>query len=175
MPEPTIDPKGPGRRPVGDDEYYSANAKLSHYKDILNNALRGKNPSGYDQFRDTVTQARRTNPASASGVIESYDFKDALAPQEIKSILKDDYEDYIKTLTSIRDRGFADDKVKKLFGENEMGQDVASLMYGKRFSTMPLVLSMARTNIRDGKNETIEDIYSYDPKVKAVNKYSVKK
>lgn len=165
----------PVKRPVGDEEYYSANAKLSYYKDVLNNALRGKNPSGYDKFFQTVGEARRKSLASVGEIVETFDFKEALAPQEIKEILKDDYDDYVSTITSIRDRGYADDKIKKLFGEKEMNEDVNNLMYGKRFATIPLVLSTAKTNIRDGKSETIEDIYSYDPKVKSVNKYTVRK
>ena len=176
MLEPMIDPKGPGRRPVGDDEYYSANAKLLHYKDILNNVLRSKNPISYDEFRKKLIETRRNNPSAEPQFIESYDFNEYLSPAEIKGALNDDYEDYIKAITSIRDRGFADDKVKKLFGEKEMNEDVAGLMYGKRFSTLPVVTSLARTSIGgDGNKQTIEDIFSYDPKKKTVNKYSVKK
>lgn len=176
MPDPVIDPKGPGKIPVGDDEYYSANAKLAYYKQVLNNVLRSKNPTGFDNLRNAYAQAVRTDYNSIPSVVEQFDFKDALSPQEIKGVLKDDYDDYIKTITSIRDRGFADGKVKKLFGENEMNQDVSSLMFGKRFSTMPLVLSISRTNVGgDGNKQTTEDIFSYDHNKKAVNKFVVKR
>ena len=165
----------PKKRPVGDDEYYSANAKMSYYKDILNNALKGKNPKGFDQFISAVGEARRKNPMGVSEVVESYDFQDALTPQDLKAILKDDYSDYVETIRTIRDRGYADDKVKKLFGEKEMDQDVESLMYGKRFATIPLVLSRVQKNNVDGKEQVVEDMYTYDPKVKKVNKITVRK
>jgi hypothetical protein len=165
----------PKKRPIGDDDYYGANAKLSYYKDVLNNALKGKNPRGFDQFMMAVGDARRKDPTKAREVIEAYDFKDALNPKELQEILGDDYGDYIETVKTIRDRGFADDRAKKLYGEKEMNQDVESLMYGKRFMTMPIVTSAARTTKGEKGDVTIEDMFTYDPKMKKVNKISVKK
>lgn len=166
----------PKRRPVGDDEYYGANAKLLYYKDILNNALKGKNPKGFDQFISDVVEMRRKDPSKSGEFIEGYDFKEALTPQDLKDILKDDYSDYVSTIKTIRDRGYADDKAKKLYGEKEMAQDVESLMYGKRFATMPVVTSMATTRLRGGNVvENVEDMFTYDPKMKKVNKITVRK
>jgi len=165
----------PKKRPIGDDDYYGANAKLAHYREILNNALKGKNPRGFDQFMMAVGDIRRKDPSKAAEVIEAYDFKDALAPQELKEILGGDYGDYIETVKTIRDRGFADDRAKKLYGEKEMDQDVEGLMYGKRFMTMPVVTSAARTTKGEKGDVTIEDMYTYDPKMKKVNKITVKK
>jgi hypothetical protein len=165
----------PIKRPVGDDDYYGANAKLAYYRDILNNSLKGKNPRGFDQFITAVGDIRRKDPSKAAEVIEGYDFKDALAPQELKEILGGDYGDYINTIKTIRDRGFADSKAKKLYGEKEMDQDVESLMYGKRFMTMPIVTSISRTTKGEKGVSTIQDMFTYDPKMKKVNKISVKK
>ena len=165
----------PKKRPIGDDDYYGANAKLAYYREVLNNALKGKNPRGYDQFMMAVGDIRRKDPSKAAEVIEGYDFKDALAPQELKEILGGDYVDYIETVKTIRDRGFADDRAKKLYGEKEMDQDVEGLMYGKRFMTMPIVTSAARTTKGEKGDVTIEDMYTYDPKMKKVNKITVKK
>jgi hypothetical protein len=165
----------PTKRPIGDDDYYGANAKLSYYKDVLNNALKGKNPKGFDQFMMAVGDARRKDPTKAREVIESYDFKDALNPQELKEILGDDYGDYIQTVKTIRDRGYADSRAKKLYGETEMDQDVESLMYGKRFATMPTVTSISRTSVGEKGPSTVSDMFTYDPKMKKVNKISVRK
>jgi hypothetical protein len=165
----------PKKRPIGDDDYYGANAKLAYYREVLNNALKGKNPRGYDQFMMAVGDIRRKDPSKAAEVIEGYNFKDALAPQELKEILGGDYGDYIETVKTIRDRGFADDRAKKLYGEKEMDQDVEGLMYGKRFMTMPIVTSAARTTKGEKGDVTIEDMYTYDPKMKKVNKITVKK
>lgn len=165
----------PVRRPIGDDDYYGANAKLLYYRDILNNSLKGKNPKGFDQFISSVGEMRRKDPSKSQEFIEGYDFKEALSPQDLKDILKDDYADYVGTIKTIRDRGYADDRVKKLYGEKEMDQDVESLMYGKRFSTMPVVTSASRTTKGEKGDMTIEDMYTYDPKMKKVNKITVKK
>jgi hypothetical protein len=165
----------PKKRPIGDDDYYGANAKLAYYREVLNNALKGKNPRGYDQFMMAVGDIRRKDPSKAAEVIEGYDFKDALAPQELKEILGGDYGDYIETVKTIRDRGFADDRAKKLYGEKEMDQDVEGLMYGKRFMTMPIVTSVSRTSVGEKGPATVSDMFTYDPKMKKVNKISVRK
>jgi hypothetical protein len=171
------DPKK--RPPIDDDSYYGANAKLDYYRVKLNDALRGKNPRAFDKFLSEVSNVRRTDYSKSPEFIEGYDFKDALAPQELKEILGGDYGDYINTIKTIRDRGFADSKAKKLYGEKEMDQDVESLMYGKRFMTIPLMVSRDVTyrgpNRGPNGQETISDMYSYDPKNKKVNKITVKK
>jgi hypothetical protein len=165
----------PNRRPIGDDDYYGANAKLLYYRDILNNSLKGKNPKGFDQFLSSVGEIRRKDPSKSQEFIEGYDFKEALSPQDLKDILKDDYSDYVDTIRTIRDRGYADNKAKKLYGEKEMEQEVENLMYGKRFATMPVVTSAARTTKSDKGDMTIEDMFTYDPKMKKVNKITVRK
>ena len=165
----------PKRRPIGDDDYYGANAKLLYYKDVLNNALRGKNPKGFDDFKNAVSEITRKDYSKRGEFVEGYDFKEALTPQDLKDILKDDYSDYVETIRTIRDRGYADNKVKKLYGEKEMDQDVESLMYGKRFATMPVVTSFARTDKGPKGETTIENMFTYDPKAKKVNKITVRK
>lgn len=162
-------------RPVGDDEYYGANAKLLYYKERLNNALKGKNPKGYEKFMESVGEIRRKDFSKSAEFVEGYDFKESLSAQELKEILKDDYNDYIGTIKTIRDRNFADSRAKKLYGEKEMNEDVEKLAYGKRFATMPVVTSIARTTKRPSGDVIVEDMFTYDPEAKKVNKITVKK
>ena len=171
------DPKK--RPPIDDDSYYGANAKVYYYRDKLNNALRGKNPRGFDQFLSEVGKVRRQDYSKAGEFIEGYDFKEALTPQELKEVLGEDYNDYIQSVKTIRDKGYADSNARKLYGEKEMDEDVENLMYGKRFMTMPLMISKEATyrgpNRGPSGQETITDMYTYDPKAKRVNKVTVKK
>lgn len=168
MTDPMIDPP---IRPVGDDDYYGANAKLSYYKELLTGKLRSKNPKKFDEFISKVAEVRRKNPKLANDIVEQLDFTESLTPQEIKAALKGDYNDYIGTLRTIKSSGFADDNVKRLFGDNENTDDVSALMYGKRFATMPVVTSF----VKKVGSDVNEDIYEYDPKAKKVNKYRVKR
>jgi hypothetical protein len=48
-------------------------------------------------------------------------------------------------------------------------------MYGKRFATMPTVTSISRTSVGEKGPSTVSDMFTYDPKMKKVNKISVKK
>lgn len=164
------------KRPVGDDDYYGANAKFAYYRNLLNNSLKGKNPKGFDDFMNAVGEASRKDYSKRNEFVEGYDFKEYLTPQDLKDILKDDYQDYVSTLKTIREKGLVDNKVKKLYGEKEIDQDVESLAYGKRFATLPAVTSISKKRTRDGVviGDT-EDMFTYDPKQKKVNKITVNK
>jgi len=168
-------PEKPPRRPVGDDEYYSANAKLIYYRDILNNKLKEKDQSGYDSFFGGLGATMRKDPSKRNEYVEQTKYEQYLTPDEIKGALGTDYEDYVSTISTIRDKGFADDKVKKLFGVKESESEPSSLMYGKRFATMPVVTSFSRTTKGESGSSTVEDIYNYNQKTKKVDKISVKK
>jgi hypothetical protein len=168
-------PEKPTKRPVGDDEYYSANAKLIYYRDLLNNKLKEKDQAGYDSFFGGLGATMRKDPSKRNEYVEQTKYEQYLTPDEIKGALGSDYEDYVSTISTIRDKGFSDDKVKKLFGEKEIEAEPASLLYGKRFATMPVVTSFSRTTKGESGSSTVEDIYNYNPKTKKVDKISVKK
>lgn len=176
------DPKKP---PVSNDDYYGANAKFAYYRDLLNNSLKGKNPKGYDKFFADLGEWSRKEYSPSKNeeyypkrtqFVEEYDYQDYLTPQDVKDILKDDYQDYMSTLRTIRDFSRGSEKAKKLYGEKEIDQDVETLNYGKRFATIPATTSRVTTRLTNGNiKENIEDMYTYDPKQKKVNKITVKK
>ena len=160
---------------VGNDEYYSANAKMLYYRDKLRDKLKEKSPEEFDKFiNERGAVMRSSNPMEAvkkaDEFTEGYDFKQALTPDEIKNALGDEYDDYIGTLKTIYDSGWENNPAKKLAGENETDSDVSKLMFGKRFATLSLTPTFSETTTRDGQTKRAISEYEYDPVKKKVNK-----
>lgn len=160
---------------MGSDEYYSANAKLMYYRDRLKDQLRKKNPEAFDKLieeRGKVVRSSKLMEAikNADAFVEGYDYKDALTPDEIKSALGDDYEDYLGTIGSVYNSGWEVNPAKRLMGSNEADVDMSKLMFGKRFATMAVTPRYTENITRDGKQSRMDADFQYDPVKKKVNK-----
>lgn len=174
MPDPTTEVKK-----LDNDAMYSANAKLLYYRDRLKEKLRLKNPEAFDKLiNDRAKIVRESDPTKAvkasDDFVESYEFKDALTPEEVKSALGNEHDDYLSTLKTIQSSGWDVNPMKVLAGANEdPNLDPSKLMYGKRFATMWVRPSYQETLITNGKPQTKSHYFEYDPKQKKVNKISV--
>ena len=170
-----IDPK----TKLGNDEMFSANAKLMYYRDKLKDKLRSKNPEAFDKLVEERAKLVRSsapeNAVKASDeFVEAYDFKESLSPEEVKSTLGDEYDDYIGTLKTIQSSGWDVNPLKVLAGANEdPNMDPSKLAYGKRFATMWVKPSYDETVTKDGKTTRKNTFFEYDPKSKTVNKIAV--
>ena len=172
MPDP-IDKK----RPVGDDEYYSANEKFRYYRDILSERLKQKYPKDYDVYMSGLIDQRKKDPKKVVDYVKNSEFKGYLNPEEIKSALGEDFDDYSGVVGILKQRGFADDANRDLYGEVEGDKPISELAFGKRFLSSPVVTSYSSTNVdASGTPKKVTKIYDYDGKkskqVQTIVKYN---
>jgi hypothetical protein len=151
------------KRPVGDDEYYSANEKFRFYRDILSGKLSEKYPEEYQEYFSGLVDQRKKDPKKVMDYVKSSKFKGYLSPEEIKSALGDAFDDYVGTVGILKQRGFADDTNRDLYGEVEGDKAISDLAFGKRFLSTPVVTSYSRTTVEpEGKEKRETKIFSFD-------------
>lgn len=151
------------KRPVGDDEYYSANEKFRYFRDILNGKIQEKYPKEFEEYMAGLIETRKKDPKKVVDYVKASKFTGYLSPDEIKSTLGDAFDDYVQTVGVLKQRGFADDANRDLYGEVEGDKAISDLAYGKRFIAAPVVTSFSSTTTDNlGKQRKMTKMFSYD-------------
>jgi hypothetical protein len=135
------------------------------------NKVRNKNPKQYDEFMSGLIAARRKDPKTVVDFVKGSTFNQYLSPDEIKTALGGDFEDYVQTVDVLRQRGFADDVNRELYCDIEKNKETGMLAFGKRFMSAPIVTSIAATRIDPlGQKYVDSKMFAYDPKTKSIQK-----
>lgn len=147
------------------EDYYKNSAKLLHYKNVLNDKLKEKNPEGFAQhfaglkpFRDSL------NEKGASEFMKTSQWNDYLSPAEVQSTLGNDgYSDYLDSLKVVNKFNISQGK-EALFGNVEGEGDITNLNYGRRFASLQ---ANPRYSYGHGDAHYARQ-YKYDPDTKQV-------
>jgi hypothetical protein len=149
------------------ESYYQSSARLSHYKDLLNQKLKAKNPQGYtDYFKGLVDLRRAGNTTGANKYVQDASYNDYLSPQEVQSTLGDKYNDYLESIKGVNAYNISQGQ-QPLYGTVEGENDLSNLNYGRRFASLQITPSYSAYN-RD-KGTRYERQYTYDPKSNKVD------
>jgi Tfp pilus assembly protein PilV len=154
--------------PSAQERYYQASARLSHYKGLLNEQLKKKNPQAYqDYFKGLVDLRKKGNISEADKYIQNASWNDYLTPQEVRSSLGDEeYEQYINSIRDVNSYDVQQGR-KPLYGTIEGESDLSNLNYGRRFASMQITPSYSAYNETRGTKYNRN--YTYDPKTRQVN------
>lgn len=158
---------GPGDPPSAQEKYYQSSARLSYYKDQLNQKLKAKNPQAFgDYFKGLVDLRRANNPTGAEKYVQDSQYNEYLTPQEVQSSLGDKYNDYLESIKNVNAFNVAQGK-QPLYGNIEGQNDINNLNYGRRFASLQITPSVSVHN--DTRNTNYDRRYTYDPKTNAVD------
>lgn len=162
---------GPGEGEVpkysDQENYYRNSAKLAHYKTVLNDKLKAKNPQAFGEFFKGLQPLRQAgNTKGAGDYIQNSQYNDYLSADEVKKSLGSDYQDYLNSVQAVNNFDVAQGK-QPLYGTKETGTDLNSLNYGRRFASLALTPSFGASNTTRGT--TYNRSYTYDPKTKQVS------
>lgn len=159
-PAPGSDPANPVA--AGNEDYYKSSATLFHYKKILNEKLKAKNPEAYNKYFEGLKPLRQAmNQGDVNKYIESTPYNDYLSPEEIKKTLgAADYEKYLNSIKSVNQFNIEQGK-QPLFGQVEGENDINKLNYGRRFASLAVTTSYAKSVPNTGKKYSRS--YSYNP------------
>jgi len=150
------------------EKYYQASARLGHFKNILNDKLKAKNPQGFKDYFTGLTGLRRTGDmAGAEKYVQDTPFDDYLTPAEVQSTLNpEDYNEYVGALQDVNSYNVQQGR-QPLYGTKEGENDVRNLNYGRRFASLQLTPSVGVSNTEGTKSYGRE--YKYDPKTRQVS------
>lgn len=159
--------------------YWEANAKLSYYKQQLNDKLRAKNPEAYDNYLKGLNdiqsqyQQGKIKPQDFIPKRQEYaqnaSYNDYLAPQDVQNTLGDEYNNYLQSLQTVNKYNVQKGQ-QPLYGNVEGENDPSQLNYGRRFATMTTNTSNDSTTLKNGKPITTNSTrYTYNPKTKTVD------
>ena len=159
---------GEGTPTYSDQEkYYRSSAKLSHYKSILNEKLKAKNPQAFtDFFKGLVPLRQAGNTTEANKYIQGSNYNDYLTTDEVRKTLGNDYQDYLDSIQAVNNYDVAQGR-QPLYGTKESGTDLNSLNYGRRFASLALTPTYSASNRTRGTSYNRS--YTYDPKKKEVS------
>lgn len=160
---------GPGDEPKYSDQenYYRSSAKLAHYKTILNDKLKAKNPQAFGDFFKGLQPIRQAgNQQGAADYIQNSQYNDYLSADEVKKNLGADYQDYLNTIQQVNAYDVAQGR-QPLYGTKETGTDLNNLNYGRRFASLALTPTYSGYNKTRGTSYNRS--YTYDPKTKTVS------
>ena len=154
--------------PLSDQEkYYQSSAKLSYYKDQLNQQLKAKNPKGYQDFFKGLVDLRRSGDSTgAEKYVQESQWNDYLSPKEVKTALGDKYQDYLDSIQQVNSYNVAQGR-QPLYGTVEGENDLTKLNYGRRFASLMVTPSYSASNKTRGTSYNRS--YSYDPKTGTVD------
>lgn len=149
------------------EKYYRASAKLSHYKGLLNDKLKAKNPEAFSSFFQSLTPLRRSGKSQdAQKYIQDSKWNDYLSVDEVKKTLGNDYQDYLESIQAVNSYDVSQGR-QPLYGTKETGTDLNSLNYGRRFASLALTPSYSAYNQTRGTRYSRD--YIYDPSTKQVS------
>lgn len=149
------------------DPYYESSARLLHYKDILNDKLKAKNPQAYSNYFKGLSSLRKAGDITgAQKYVQDTSYNEYLNPDEVKSTLGNDYNDYINSLKQVNTYN-VQQGMQPLYGQVEGEQDINNLNYGRRFASLMLNPTLNVTNQSTGHKYARN--YNYNPKTKSVD------
>lgn len=156
-------------KPVAlNDDYYRSSATLAHYKDLLNQKLKAKNPDAFSNYFKGLVDLRRTgNMSGANQYVQNTPYNEYLSPDEVRQTLGDEgYNRYINSLNSVN-RYNVQQGQQSLYGDIEGENDLSKLNYGRRFASLQITPSMSVSN-KDRKTR-YERQYQYNPSTNNVD------
>jgi len=158
----------PGGNPSPQEKYYQSSARLSHYKNILNDKLKAKNPEAFSNYFKGLVDLRRSGKTNeADKYVQSTAYNEYLTPQEVKSTLGDnDYNDYLSSIREVNAYDVAQGK-QPLYGNVEGETNLNALNYGRRFASLQITPSLSVFNKASGKN--YKRNYTYNPVTRQVD------
>lgn len=150
------------------EQYYRDSARLSHYKNILNEQLKSKDPQAYSDYFKGLSELRRSGKTQdAQKYIQESPYNVYLTPSEVRNTLgENDYNDYLSALKSVNSYDTQQGR-QPLYGQVEGNGDLANLNYGRRFASLQITPSLSVYNQSRGTNYSRN--YTYDPQKRSVN------
>lgn len=137
--QPMDPPNSFNVNPNDPDAKYMYGAKMAYYKDVLNNALRTKNPDSYDKFFSGRKDAYKTLGFDR---INEYDqsanYNDYLSPNEMRQTLGDQYDDFMDSLQGMSRYNQLGTQKGNIVGDKEQPGSLFDINYGRRFATLPV-------------------------------------
>lgn len=152
----------PGKKPLSaQEQYYQSSAKLSYYKDLLNQKLKAKNPQAYgDYFKGLVDLRRSGNQPGANKYVQDTPYNEYLSPDEVQKTLGERYNDYLESIKSVNTYNVSQGQ-QPLYGTEEGQNDLNKLNYGRRFASLQITPSFSAYNRDRGTRYTRD--YTYNP------------
>lgn len=180
MPEDEMDMMDAESSGPGDEEKdkrFKSGAIVAEFRPKLQEALRKKDPEKYDAFINTIAQMRKEGGEllkqgkieegkkkmmEANDYAQKSDLDTYLTQDEIKSVLKDDYDTYMQAFMDVM-REPGQYPIKRFSGQKEQGtvEGLKDMKFGKRLATMPISVGY-ESNVGGGT------FYKYNPKSKTV-------
>jgi hypothetical protein len=147
---------------VSQEDFYKASAKLSYYKDILNDKLKQKNPEAFKEYFKGLVELRKQGKSSESQkYIQDQAYNEFLSPSEVSDILgEENYSRYLQSVKTVNNFNVQQGK-QPLYGTIEGENDLAKLNYGRRFASLQITPSLSVFNQSTGKK--YERAYQYNP------------
>jgi hypothetical protein len=147
---------------VSQEDYYRASAKLSYFKDLLNDKLKQKNPEAFKEyFKGLVDLRRQGKPSEADKYVQEQAYNEYLSPKEVTGVLgKENYDRYLKSIQTVNSYNVQQGK-QPLYGTIEGENDLSNLNYGRRFASLMLTPTISVFNQSSGKK--YDRNYQYNP------------
>lgn len=128
-----------------EDSKYESNAKFEHYRGILTGEFKKKFPSEFDKFMSGLNKVQDKDPDMVEDYIESSPMDKFLSEDEIKNILKSDFEDYAKVASKITE---------------------GDISFGKKLLATPIKTSYEKKS----ENGSEDRMFYYDQQSKGIQK-----
>jgi hypothetical protein len=154
-----------GNAGLSAEDYYKASAELSYYKNKLNDQLKAKNPDAYTQYFQGLQGARSAGQQKGFEYIQNSQYNDYLTPDEVKKSLGSDkdYQNYLNSLKAVNTYNTQQGQ-QPLWGNTEgQNNDPSQLNYGRRFASLQVTPSFARTVKNPQGDKTYQRNYNYNP------------
>lgn len=156
----------------GTEDYYKTSATLAYYKEKLNEKLKAKNPELYGDYFKGLQQARGTgNQQNAQKYVQEAAYNEYLSPEEVKKTLgsDQDYQRYLESLKSVNTYNVKQGQ-QPLYGNVEgQSNDPSQLNYGRRFASLQVTPSFAKTVKTDKDDKKYSRNYKYNPQTSQVD------
>lgn len=156
------------------DKYYEANARLSYYKNTLNDKLKSKNPKKFIEYfkgmQQTMGALDVKNPDEARrNYVQNSDYNDFLSPEEVRGTLGNQFDDYINSLKEVNQQNVTQGQ-QPLYGNIEGENDPSQLNYGRRFASLQVVPSISNVVQQKGQPDRVyKRNYNFDPSTNQVD------
>lgn len=146
---------------INSEDYYQSNATLAYYKEKLNEKLKSKNPEAFGNYFKQLSELRRSGKQNdADKYVQETPYNEFLSAQEVQDELGEEYEQYLNSLKRVNQYNVKQGK-QPLYGTTEGDQDITKLNYGRRFASLMVTPSFARTNSTRGTSYSRN--YSFNP------------
>jgi hypothetical protein len=170
-PAPQQQAPPPAQQQSSPEDYYRASATLSYYKDKLNDKLKAKNPSAFGNYFKGLQGARTSGQKQGQDYVQNSDYNDYLSPDEVKSTLGSDkdYNNYLNSLKQVNQYNVSQGQ-QPLYGNIEgQSNDPSQLNYGRRFASLQVTPSLAKTLTNSNGDKHYSRNYKYNPQTGQVD------